>query len=151
MRALTLVLAFVLAAPSAAPGGPEEKPVPAPKISVEPASFDFGKALPRRTLEKQFSIRNFGDADLVIGEITTTCGCTAALLERPGRTGQADPAGDARAVLKPGESAQLRVRLETRDYSGRLVRSVLVRSNDPKQKVLEVRVEALVTDHSRGR
>lgn len=109
----------------------------APKISVEPASFDFGKALPGKTLEKQFSIRNFGDADLVIEAITTTCGCTAGLMD------------DAHKLLKPGTTGQLRVRLETRDYSGRLVRSVLVRSNDPQTKLLEVKVEANVQGTSR--
>lgn len=114
-----------------------EKPAAAPKISVEPASFDFGKALPGKTLEKQFSIRNFGDADLVIEAITTTCGCTAGLMD------------DAHKLLKPGTSGQLRVRLETRDYSGKLVRSVLVRSNDPQTKLLEVKVEANVQGASK--
>jgi hypothetical protein len=109
-----------------------QEPAKAPQISVEPASFDFGKALPAKTLEKQFSIRNFGDADLVIEQITTTCGCTAALLD------------DGQKVIAPGSSGQLRVRLETRDYSGRVVRSVLVRSNDPAKNVLEVKVEATV-------
>ena len=110
---------------------------------MEPASFDFGKALPGKTLEKQFSIRNFGDADLVIEGITTTCGCTAGLMD------------DAHKVLKPGATGQLRVRLETREYSGKLVRSVLVRSNDPETKLLEVKVEATVSrggsSRSRGR
>jgi len=109
-----------------------QAPAKAPKISVEPSSFDFGKALPAKTLEKQFSIRNFGEADLVIEQITTTCGCTAALLD------------NGQKVIKPGSSGQLRVRLETRDYSGRVVRSVLVRSNDPTKNVLEVKVEATV-------
>jgi Protein of unknown function (DUF1573) len=132
------VLCLVALLPLGAAGGRlwgEEKaeaPAKAPKISVEPASFDFGKALQAKTLEKQFSIRNYGDADLVIGQITTTCGCTAALLD------------DGQKVIKPGSSGQLRVRLETRDYSGRVVRSVLVRSNDPAKNVLEVKVEATV-------
>jgi len=132
---IALAAAVVLAFGSRpAPGDDktDEKAAPAPKISVEPASFDFGNALREKTLEKQFSIRNFGDADLVIAGITTTCGCTAALLD------------DAHKVLKPGATGQLRVRLETRQYRGKVVRSVLVRSNDPKQEVVEVKVEATV-------
>jgi hypothetical protein len=131
MRTKHVALAVSLAVLAAAPAlrGADKT---TPKISVEPASFDFGKALPGKTLEKQFSIRNFGDADLVIEQITTTCGCTAALLE------------DQHKTLKPGQSGQLRVRLETRDYSGRVVRSVMVRSNDPEKKLLEVKVEATV-------
>jgi hypothetical protein len=111
---------------------PKAEAKAAPRISVEPASFDFGRALPGKVLEKQFSIRNFGEADLVIEGITTTCGCTAALMD------------EAHKVVKPGESGQLRVRLETRAYSGKVVRSVLVRSNDPAQALVEVKVEANV-------
>jgi Protein of unknown function (DUF1573) len=119
--------------PTAVPAEEKAAPTPpAPKISVEPLSFDFGNALPEKTLEKQFSIRNFGDADLVIDKITTTCGCTAGLLD------------DDSKVLKPGKSGQLRVRLQTRDYSGKVVRSVLVRSNDPAQEVVEIKVEVNV-------
>jgi hypothetical protein len=112
----------------------EASPTPAakgPRISVEPASFDFGKAVQRKTLQKEFRLRNFGDQDLVIEQVSTTCGCTVAQ-------------GFAHQV-KPGDSTSVRVSLETRDYRGRLVRSVLVRSNDPETKVLEIRVEATVS------
>jgi hypothetical protein len=137
MKALPRVLAvslFALALGTTAIGADEKATPrsPAPKISVEPLSFDFGNALPEKTLEKQFSIRNFGDADLVIDRITTTCGCTAGLLD------------DDSKVLKPGKSGQLRVRLQTRDYSGKVVRSVMVHSNDPAQELLEVKVEVNV-------
>ena len=56
----------------------EDKPPAAPRIRVEPEAFDFGKALPGKTLRKEFTLRNFGDAELVIEGVTTTCGCTAA-------------------------------------------------------------------------
>ena len=96
MRRPFLVGAFAAAAGLAlgrrAPLGPTTKDgTRSAEISVEPASFDFGKALPDKVLEKQFSIRNFGDADLVIERVTTTCGCTAALLEEDSK------------VLKPGK------------------------------------------------
>jgi hypothetical protein len=38
----------------------------------------------------------------------------------------------------------LRVTLETRSYSGKLERQVLVRSNDPKTPLLTVKVSATV-------
>jgi hypothetical protein len=97
---------------------------------VEPASFDFGRAQQNRKLQKEFSIRNFGDADLEIRDVSTTCGCTAALMDS--------------TTVKPGGTTPLRVSLETRTYRGRLVRSVLVRSNDPERPVLELRVEVEV-------
>jgi hypothetical protein len=127
----TLVVALALAAALALPGaGAEEAKARAPRIRVEPESFDFGKALPEKTLRKDFTLSNFGDAELVIEKVSTTCGCTAALT--------------AESKLAPGASTQLRVTLETRSYSGRVERQVLVRSNDPVTPLVTVRVSATV-------
>jgi hypothetical protein len=124
---LWLVAAALLAA-GAASGRAEEPKTP--RIRVEPETFDFGKALPAKTLRKEFTLSNFGDAALVIENVSTTCGCTAAL------------ASDTKLV--PGSSTVLRVTLETRSYSGKLERQVLVRSNDPKTPLLTVTVSATV-------
>ena len=121
-----LAAASLLAAGTAA----EEKEPSGPRIRVDPESFDFGKALPDRVLRREFTIRNFGDAPLVIEGVSTTCGCTAALT--------------AASRVEPGGSTSLRVTLETRRYSGRVERQVLVRSNDPKTPLLQVTVTATV-------
>ncbi|HEY6552862.1 MAG TPA: DUF1573 domain-containing protein [Vicinamibacteria bacterium] len=121
---LALGATFVVAQEKGPPTGA------GPRIRVEPASFDFGRAAPNKTLHKEFSIRNFGNADLVIESVSTTCGCTAALMESK--------------VVKPGGTTPLRVSLETRTYKGRVVRSVLLRSNDPHDDLLEDKVEATV-------
>jgi hypothetical protein len=126
-RRLALLAAAALLMAAA---GAEEKPAAAPRIRVEPESFDFGKALPGKTLRKEFTLRNFGDAELVIESVSTTCGCTAALA--------------ADRHVKPGGSTPLRVTLETRSSSGKVERQVLVRSNDPKTPLLQVRVSATV-------
>ena len=128
MRRRLVVLAAATLLTVAA--GAEEKPKAAPRIRVEPESFDFGNALPGKTLRKEFTLRNFGDAELVIESVSTTCGCTAALA--------------ADTHVKPGGSTPLRVTLETRRYSGKVERQVLVRSNDPKTPLLQVRVSATV-------
>ena len=126
-RRLAVLGAIVLMTASARA---EEKLQTGPRIRVEPESFDFGRALPGKTLRKEFTVRNFGDAELVILGITSTCGCTAGLT------------ADSR--VKPGRSTPLRVTLETRSYSGKLERQVLVRSNDPKTPLLQVRVSVTV-------
>ena len=133
MRALLAVAGLSLAATLAlAETGPAEPAPKGPRIAVEPNAFDFGKALPQKTLSREFSIRNFGTEDLVIDGVTTSCGCTAALL---------DP---ARKVVKPGGSAPLRVTLNTLQATGRISKSVLVRSNDPGHAVLEIKIQATV-------
>jgi len=126
-RTAALGSAFLLVASG---GAAEEKKAPAPRIRVEPASFDFGNALPGKTLRKEFTLRNFGDAALLIESVSTTCGCTAAL-------------PDERRV-EPGGSTPLRVTFQTRRYSGKVERRVLVRSNDPETPLFEVRLRATV-------
>jgi hypothetical protein len=119
--ALVALLAAIVSA--------DEKPA-GPRIRVEPARFDFGNALPDKALRKDFTIRNFGDATLVIESVSTSCGCTAALPEE--------------RRVEPGGSTLLRVTLETRRYSGKVERRVIVRSNDPKAPFAEVRVSVTV-------
>lgn len=128
-------LVFTLAAAVCGGGALAQQPKPSappagPRIAVEPAAFDFGSALPNKTLTKEFLIRNFGSAELLIESVSTTCGCTVGQL-------------DTRS-LKPGMAVPLRVSLETRSYSGALQRAVLIRSNDPTKGLLEVRVQANV-------
>jgi hypothetical protein len=126
-RAPVTTLALVLAL---AVAGTAEDKARTPSIRVEPDGFDFGKALPGKTLSKEFSLRNFGDAELVIEGVTTTCGCTAAIT--------------AEKTVPPGGSTQLRVTFETRTYVGKVQREVLVRSNDPKTPVLTLKLTANV-------
>jgi hypothetical protein len=129
-RFAALVLGLLLAA--SAQAGEKAKDAKGPRISVDPVSFDFGRAVQNKTLEKEFHVQNFGDADLVIEGVTTTCGCTAAFMDEDNK------------VMKPGASRPLRVTLQTREYKGRVARTVLVRSNDPTRSLMEIKVEATV-------
>lgn len=127
MRHALVALAAGALLASAAPRSTAEE---GPRLRVEPASFDFGRALPEKTLRKEFTLRNLGDRELVIEAVSTTCGCTAAI------------AGEKR--LAPGRSTPLTVTLETRHYRGRVDRKVLVRSNDARTPLVEVGVSATV-------
>jgi len=109
----------------------DAKPVAGgPRIAVEPPAFDFGKAVQNKTLQKEFSIRNLGDADLVLDSVTTSCGCTVA--------------DGYVKVVKPGASTHMQVSLQTRTSSGKLQKSVLIKSNDPSKGLYELKLEATV-------
>jgi hypothetical protein len=103
---------------------------PAPHLALDPESWDFGRTLRNRVIEKQFTLKNLGDADLVIQKISTTCGCAAALLSEK--------------TLAPGKSAILRVTFDTRAFDGRVERKVLLRSNDRLHDPLEIKLQATV-------
>lgn len=126
-RALAVIAGVAAALAVAAPAVRAEEGA---RLRIDPASFDFGRALPERTLRKEFTLRNLGDRDLVIGGVSTTCGCTAAV------------AGEK--TIAPGRSTPLSVTLQTRDYRGRVERRVLVRSNDAKTPLAEIVVSVTV-------
>lgn len=129
-RRARLAALLALASLAAATGVTQDKTAPA--IRVAPASFDFGRTLPHRTLRKEFTLRNAGERDLVIEKVSTSCGCTAAI------------AGET--TLKPGRTTPLTVTLDTRDGRGRVERKVMVRSNDPATPLLEVTLSATVAE-----
>ncbi len=67
-------------------------------------------------------MRNSGQADLVIETVTTTCGCTTATLEP--------------MTIPPGKEATLHIEFDSGahgpELTGRLMRQVILLSNDPE-------------------
>jgi len=104
----------------------------APRAAVEPPGFDFGDVLQHSTLHKEFRLSNFGDATLVVERITTSCGCTVV---EPGESS-----------LPPGASTRLRVALRTGADRGRVVRTVLIETNDPELGRIAVELRANVQE-----
>ncbi len=91
---------------------------PAPQIVVEPTSQDLG-VRPQERIELAYTVRNAGDALLIIEKVSTSCGCTEAELDR--------------TEIPPGETAQLLVSLDPieDDLFGDVKRVIYLRSNDP--------------------
>ena len=70
-----------------------------------------------KILELDIIVRNNGKSELKIEKVNASCGCTAALLSKK--------------VIKPGESGDLRIELDTSNMVGKKTRTISVRSNDP--------------------
>jgi len=127
-----LVVSLVMTTPLLAEETKPASPVKGPRIVVEPASFNFGEVLQNRTLHKEFTIRNQGSEELVIDKIVSDCGCTVVGFETKDKR------------IEPGGGATMRVRLNTRSFAGRIVKRVLVRSNDRSRRSYEVKLTATV-------
>jgi hypothetical protein len=127
-----LVVSLVMTTPLLAEETKPAAPVKGPRIVVEPASFNFGEVLQNRTLHKEFTIRNQGSEELVIDKIVSDCGCTVVGFETKDKR------------IEPGGGATMRVRLNTRSFAGRIVKRVLVRSNDRSRRSYEVKLTATV-------
>ncbi len=93
------------------------KPEPTPRISVSKNRHDFGKVKEGSILPLIIDIKSIGDSELIITDVQTSCGCTAALLSND--------------KLKPGESGSVRIELDTKGMKGKKTRTIAIKSNDP--------------------
>ncbi len=91
-----------------------------PKLEIVGGdSYDWGTVKPTQDpLSAKIKIRNAGTELLKITEVKPGCGCTTAPLDKN--------------ELKPGEEATLDVKLRIAGYSGNVVKSIRIASNDPQ-------------------
>ena len=127
LRPGRLFLALALAAMTPLAGADDP---PRGRLAVEPPAFDFGNVRPEKTLQKELRLRNFGDAELVIRKVSTTCGCTVA--------------GAYRKRVAPGASTTLRISFTTPAAAGRTEQTVSIETNDPERPKVDVKVAATV-------
>lgn len=107
----------------------------APRIGVAPASYDFGQVGPE-PVTTVFSVRNEGRGPLRIESVTTSCGCTTAQL--------------ATDNIAPGQAADLTVTFDPQAHAGatgKFVRFVYLRTNDPQAAEVEVQITATVNEN----
>jgi hypothetical protein len=97
-------------------------------------TYDFGDIAPDQAVEKAFKIVNKGTKDLVIDDVSSTCGCTAVLLSE--------------STILPGGEAELRVGYDPRMYEdkGFVQQKVRIKSNDPATPLVEFAVTANVVE-----
>lgn len=97
-----------------------------PIIHFAETQHDFGVVKEGQKVEYTFTFDNSGKTNLEIGDIKTSCGCTAALVSQK--------------VLAPGEKGTLKVELDTSKRQGKMSRMITITSNDPgdPSKVLTI-------------
>jgi len=97
-----------------------------PKIQFEQLDHDFGDAEAGQELEHAFPFRNIGEGDLVISNVLTSCGCTAA------------PVSGER--IPPGETGEIRATFDTRGFQGAVKKALTVESNDPENRLVRLTI-----------
>ncbi len=105
-----------------------------PQISLETTEFDFGDVVNGEIVSRDLIVRNVGQADLIVEEVITTCGCT---------TGALDP-----MTIPPGGEATLHIEFDSGahgpELTGELMRQVILVSNDPEAPEATVQFTANV-------
>jgi hypothetical protein len=106
---------------------------PQPRVTVPETSYNFGRIGPQDVVERNFIVRNEGEAPLTISRAYTTCGCTTAEFSA--------------SVIPPGKVATVKVIFDAgfHDTAGQTVRrGVIIENNDPNQSQAEIWVQAAV-------
>jgi hypothetical protein len=105
------------------------------KLKLDKNVHDFGNVQEGKYYIANIKITNAGDADLEIKNITTTCGCTAALA--------------VDKIVKPGKSTLLKIELDTTDREGKFVRVVNIHTSDRNQPLQTVTLFANIKQNKK--
>lgn len=87
-----------------------------PKISSPEPIYDFGELSNTESVPHEFVIKNSGDAQLIISDVKTSCGCTVATMDKK--------------TLNPGEETVVAATLKL-SGEGPRTKDISVFSNDP--------------------
>ncbi|MEW5981641.1 MAG: DUF1573 domain-containing protein [Acidobacteriota bacterium] len=101
-----------------------------PRVAFDYTQVDVGQVVEGQRVEREFAFKNTGEELLVVERLVADCACTAAL--------------PSAGHLRPGESAAIRVAVDTRDMAGAIQKRVTVECNDPEQRTVTLVVAAMV-------
>lgn len=130
---LIVVCGCATTAPGTTPApGPFRESLPASQTATGADSLtrDFGAVRTGEVLAHDFTIRNDSDKDMNITGTTTSCGCTVSEIKK--------------SLLKPGDSTEVTVKLDTKGYTGAVQQFVYVNTDSPDKPVIRLTVKARV-------
>lgn len=104
------------------------------RIELGETEFDFGEIPNAAPVSQTFQVRNAGQGTLKITGVSTSCGCTTAQVDKE--------------HLDPSEAATLTVTYDPQAHggqTGRFMRVVYVRSDDPETPEASLTIRVTVT------
>jgi len=120
--------ADVISNPNTAEG--IDKSLKEPQVVFKKTEHDFGKVIQGEVVSYNFKFTNTGEADLIITEVTTSCGCTASHYP-------VDP-------IKPGETKMIEAKFDSEGRSGFQNKRITVLTNaTPAKYILHIRAEVI--------
>lgn len=108
----------------------ERSPADQPQVRVPVDVHDFGTVARGDSLTHTFVVENAGKAPLELLDVHVACGCTTA--------------GDWTRTIAPGESGRVPLRLETAQFTGPIVKTATVVTNDPQRPDIVLTLKASI-------
>lgn len=114
--------------PNSASGNVDPSTLPAFKFDEE--THDFGKIFEGETVSFSFKFTNSGKSDMVISDVTSSCGCTVP--EWP------------RQAIKPGEGGIIKVTFNSAGKHGFQNKNVMIVANtQPNATPLKIKAQVI--------
>lgn len=102
-----------------------------PKLHVVGGTrLDFGNILTGATVKRLVTLKNEGNEELTIKNVSAACGCTGTLLSND--------------RIAPGDSGILEITFDARKFSGLVTKAVTFHTNDPQQKDVRIVFSATI-------
>ena len=96
-----------------------------PKMNIVGGTrLDFGDVFIGSTVKRSLTIRNQGTDTLRLSELSTSCGCTAALTSTD--------------RIAPGDSGSLMISFDSKKFSGTVEKAVTMNTNDTTQRKVRI-------------
>jgi hypothetical protein len=101
------------------------------QMKFKETTIDFGDVESGKVVDVNFEFENAGDSVLIIKNISTSCGCTAAKLEK--------------REYAPGEKGTIPVKFNTRGYNGRVTKTITIATNDKDKVYTHLKIVGKIT------
>lgn len=116
----------VIENPNTASGKGDLSQLPAFKFEEE--SHDFGKIMQGETVSYPFNFKNVGKSDLVISDVSTSCGCTVPSFPK--------------TPIRPGHDGTIKVSFNSAGKHGFQSKNIVIVANtQPNTIVLRIKAE----------
>jgi hypothetical protein len=103
-----------------------------PRASVDNPTFNFGSIAQGKNVEHVFILKNNGDTPLTVGQVTTSCGCTVADVSSRN--------------IPPGKRSDIRATFNSKNFSGRISKTIFINTNDPNTPVYTLAIKGTVIE-----
>ena len=95
-----------------------------PVIKLEETEHDFGRIIEGETVSYSFNFKNAGKSDLIIADVSTSCGCAVPSYPK--------------TPVRPGESGSIKITFNSNGKRGYQSKNILVVANTQPNTTLMI-------------
>lgn len=107
-----------------------------PSFKFENESHDFGKIMQGETVSYPFKFRNVGKSDMIISDVSTSCGCTITSFPK--------------TPIHPGQDGTIKVSFNSAGKHGFQNKNIVIVANtQPNTLILRIKAEVTMASSQR--